>query len=145
MGRTGGLKDAFLLPIFQPSPIDHRLAHAAMELDTTFTVLAAYIVSLSVSCIFFGLSLATFVLCMRNICDAPFRTFTRVRWMLFGVTIGMLVIGVLGVGQQLRHNLNAFAYYKGGGHAEEELNDPSDPTNYIHVRPNSSYCRSSLM
>jgi hypothetical protein len=45
----------------------------------------------------------------------------------------MLVIDGTSIGQQLRHNLNAFVYYKGGKQAAEELNDPRDPTNYIHV------------
>jgi hypothetical protein len=98
-----------------------------------FDVTAAYVVSLFVSSIFFGFSCATFFLCIRKLCDAPFRTFTRVRWTLFIVCCGMFVIGGTSIGQQLRHNLNAFVYYKGGKQAAEELNSPRDPTNYIHV------------
>jgi hypothetical protein len=98
-----------------------------------FNQLAAYIVSLSVSCTLFGLSIATFFLCVRNLRDGSIRTVSRVRWTLFVVCCGMLLVGSVSIGQQIRHNLNAFVYYKGGGHAEEELDVANDPTNYIHV------------
>jgi hypothetical protein len=98
-----------------------------------FDLLAAYIVSLSVSSIFFGLSCATFLLCLRSLCDSPFRTFNRVKWALFFVCCAMFGVGSVAVGQQMRHNLNAFVYYRQGGYAEEELITVNDPTNYIHV------------
>jgi hypothetical protein len=84
---------------------------------------------------FLVFSCATFFLYIRKLCDAPFRTFTRIRWTLFIVCCGMLIVGGISIGQQLRHNLNSFVYYKGGKQAAEELNDPRDPTNYIHVSP----------
>jgi hypothetical protein len=145
---SGGRKYAFYILVLFAALPDHgrqlrivfirqacRLVPPTPECTVmTFTATASYIVSLSVSCTFFGISCTTFILCIRSLCDVPFRTFTRVRWMLFAVCCGMLVISGVSIGQQMRHNLNAFVYYEGGGHAAEELNNPRDPTNYIHVR-----------
>jgi hypothetical protein len=108
-----------------------------------FNQLAAYIVSLSVSSAFFGLSIATFFLCVRHLRDGSTPTASRVRWTLFAVCCGMLLVGSISIGQQIRHNLNAFVYYTGGGHAEEELDEANDPTNYIHVSAIIHGCQSS--
>jgi hypothetical protein len=100
-----------------------------------FAITAAYIVSLALCCIFFGLSLATFILCIRTLCAIPFRSFTRARWALLTVASLMLAVGATAIGQQLRRNLNAFVYFENGTQATQELNDPKDPMNHIHVRP----------
>jgi hypothetical protein len=46
----------------------------------------------------------------------------------------MLAVGATAIGQQLRRNLNAFVYFENGTQATQELNDPKDPMNHIHVR-----------
>jgi hypothetical protein len=99
-----------------------------------FTITAAYIVSLAMCCILFGLSIATFFLCIRALCAVPFRSFALGRWWLLTVACLMLAVGVTAIAQQVRHNLNAFVYYHDGAEATEELNGPKDPMNYIHIR-----------
>jgi hypothetical protein len=98
------------------------------------TLPAAYIIALPISSACFGLSLATYALCVRTLCRSPFGAFSRVRWMLLVIASAMVVVGAVGLGQQIRHNLNAFVYWKDGADAAGELNDPKDPMNYVHVR-----------
>jgi hypothetical protein len=100
-----------------------------------FLPTAAYIVGLAVQCTFFGLALATFVLCIHSLTRVPFSAFTRSRWALFAVSIAMIAVGALSVGQAIAHNLEAFVYYKGGTAAMEELNLDQDPAIWIHVCP----------
>jgi hypothetical protein len=97
------------------------------------TLPAAYIIALPISSACFGLSLATYALCVRTLCRSPFSAFSRVRWTLLAVASAMMVVGAVGLGQQIRHNLNAFVYWKDGTDAAGELNDPKDPMNYVHV------------
>jgi hypothetical protein len=99
-----------------------------------FTITASYIISLALCSALFGLSIATFVLCIRALCSIPFRSFTRARWALLTVASLMLAVGATAIGQQLRRNLNAFVYFENGTQATQELNDPKDPMNHIHVR-----------
>jgi hypothetical protein len=103
-----------------------------------FPVNTAFIVALSVSSVFFGLAIATTFLGIQALCAVPLKNFTRTRWTLLLVSCAMLVIAAISLGQELRHNLNAFVYYKGGTASVEELSDPRDPTNTIHVR--LQYC-----
>lgn len=109
-----------------------------------FDVRAAYIVSLPLSGLLFGLSLATFGLSVRYICNEPFSKFTRARWVTLIVSTAMVMIGAMSIGQAIRHNLNAFVYYEGLGGAAEALNNPKDPTNYIHVRLSADTSRALL-
>jgi hypothetical protein len=99
-----------------------------------FTITAAYIISLALCCVLFGLSIATYVLCIRALCSTPFRSFTRARWALLTVASLMLAVGAMAIGQQLRRNLNAFVYFENGTQATKELSDMKDPMNHIHVR-----------
>jgi hypothetical protein len=99
-----------------------------------FQLTAAHIIALSVSCIFFGLAFATFVLCIKSLCSIPFRSFTRVRTALLFVSCATIVIGALSIAQALRRVLRAFVYINGGTTPVEELNDPQDLSNWIHVR-----------
>jgi hypothetical protein len=99
-----------------------------------FTVPAAYIVALPVQCVFFGLALATFILCVRALCAIPIKDFTRTRWALLAVSIATIIVGAISIGQAIAHNLFAFVYYKDGLAAFEALNINHYPAVWIHVR-----------
>jgi hypothetical protein len=98
-----------------------------------FLPTAAYIVALAVQSALFGLAFATFFLCIQALIRIPFKAFTRSRWALFAVSIAMIAVGALSVGQAIAHSLEAFVYYKGGTAAMEELNLDQDPAIWIHV------------
>jgi hypothetical protein len=108
--------------------------HTPPPVLMVFLPTTAYIVALAVQCTLFGLGLATFVLCIHALTRVPFHEFTRSRWALFAVSIAMITVGALSVGQAIAHNLEAFVYYKGGTAPMEELNLDQDPAIWIHVR-----------
>jgi hypothetical protein len=98
-----------------------------------FELTVAHIVALAVSCIFFGLAFATFILCIQSLCSIPSRSFTRVRTSLLLVSCMTFVIGALSVAQALRRVSRAFVYVKGGTTPVKELSNPHDISNWINV------------
>jgi hypothetical protein len=113
---------------------DHALlAPAYCPEDSMFPLTAAYTVALAVSCVFFGLAFATFVLCMRALCVIPFKSYTRVRWCLFVVSCGTSLIAAISIAQGLRRLLLMFIYHKNGTAPLEVIDDPHDISNWLHV------------
>jgi hypothetical protein len=93
----------------------------------------AFLVALPVSCIFYGLALATFILCLKCLVT-PAQLFTRMRWCFLVFSSAMIVVATIFIGQAMQHNLNAFIYYTDPGGVFVELNNPEDPMNLIHVK-----------
>jgi hypothetical protein len=128
----------FLVQILRALPPSAAASLLSPTMSTpNFSVPAAYIVALPVQCVFFGLALATFLLCVRALCAIPTRDFTRTRWALLAVSIATIVVGAVSIGQAIAHNLFAFVYYKGGGHAMEALDINQYPAVWIHVCPST--------
>jgi hypothetical protein len=100
------------------------------------TISEAYLAGLTSTSICFGLACATyFALFNAFVGDAVTRgrPWTTPRIIIFVVATGMWLIAGIGVGQMLRHMLNAFIYYTGEGGSDAGLSDIRDPMNIVHV------------
>ncbi|KAF9260954.1 hypothetical protein L218DRAFT_1050468 [Marasmius fiardii PR-910] len=97
----------------------------------TFEITAAQIVALFMECILYGIYLVSFGYCLRAILaekaytPSGFKFKTNINWitLVFALLLGLFA--TLDIAFGLRHNLDAFAYYKGPGGAVEELQDIS--------------------
>jgi hypothetical protein len=96
----------------------------------------AYLAGLVSTSILYGISVTTYYVCVRALFPGGSgrKPLTLVRCILFAVATGMWLDATVGVGQMLRHMLNAFIYYEGEGGADMGLSDIRDPMNIVHVR-----------
>jgi hypothetical protein len=101
------------------------------------TISEAYLAGLCSTSICYGISCATYLALVTRFVGTG-RRWTLQRIILFAVATGMWVDATVGVGQMLRHMLNAFIDYKGPGGSDMGFSDIRDPMNYVHVRDLSS-------
>ncbi|KAF7344927.1 hypothetical protein MVEN_01655100 [Mycena venus] len=77
----------------------------------------------------YGMYLVTCCFCARTLlCIGPedrWRRPSEIRWFIFSVGITLFVVATFDVVIGLLHNLQAFAFYTGGGGAAQELSDIS--------------------
>ena len=100
-----------------------------------FPVDEAQLVTLFMQCIAYGIYLVTLGLCIRALFWGSTGKKDRYNWPLIVVAGFMFVFATLDVAFGLRHNLDAFIFYKGTGGANAEFEDISYWVNVMKVRP----------
>lgn len=103
---------------------------------SSFPIDEAHLVSLFTESVFYGLFLATFVGLLRAILwnGTSFNAAKHVRWALLSVACTMFVVATVDLILNLKHNLNAFIYYKGPGGPVGEFSKISHWINIARVR-----------
>lgn len=104
-----------------------------------FPVDEAHIVALFMEAVTYGVYLVTLGMCLRALFWGNTGRKKRYNWPLIVVALLMFVFSTFDVALGLRHNLDAFIYYKGPGGPIEEFKDISYWVNVMKVR--AGLCR----
>ena len=105
-----------------------------MAAAARFPVDEAQIVALFMEAVAYGVYLVTLGLCVRALFWGRAGRKERINWPLVVVAALMAVFATLDVAFGLRHNLDAFIFYKGPGGADAEFEDISYWVNVMKVR-----------
>lgn len=100
-----------------------------------FPVDEAQIVSLFMQKVAYGIYLVTFGMCIQVLFWGNSGRKKRYNWPLVAVTMSMFVFATFDVSFSLRHNLDAFIFYKGSGGANAEFEHISYWVNVMKVYP----------
>ena len=100
----------------------------------TFPVDEAQIVSLFMEAVAYGIYLVTLGLCVRALFWGTTGSKERINWPLVTITTLMFIFATFDVAFGLRHNLDAFIFYKGAGGPNAEFQDISYWVNVMKVR-----------
>lgn len=92
-----------------------------------FPIAEAQMVGLFMECVAYGMFLVTFGLCIKALLcrrdQLVLKPLRDVHWGMFVVAILMFIFATFDVAFGLRHNLDAFIFYKGPGGPTEEFQD----------------------
>lgn len=118
-----------------------------MASDDSFPVDEAQIVALFMEAVAYGIYLVTFGLCVRVLFCGRRGTKRRKRynWSLIVVAALMFIFATLDVAFGLRHNLDAFVFYRGPGGPITEFQNISYWVNVMKVRPETQQILSILI
>ena len=106
----------------------------------TFPVDEAQIVALFMESVAYGIYLVTLGLCIRALFWGSTGKKDRYNWPLIVVAGLMCIFATLDTAFGLRHNLDAFIFYKGSGGANAEFEDISYWVNVMKVRTILANC-----
>ena len=101
---------------------------------SAFPVDEAQIVALFMESVAYGIYLVTLGMCVQVLFWGRSEEKKRLNWPLITVTALMFIFATFDVAFGLRHNLDAFIFYKGAGGADAEFEDISYWVNVMKVR-----------
>jgi hypothetical protein len=104
-----------------------------MANDTHFPVDEAQVVELFMTSVAYGIYLVTLGMCVHALFWEQSRPKKDYNWPFIVVTALTFVFTTFDVGCTLRHNMDAFIYYKGPGGPNAEFEDISNVVNVMIV------------
>jgi hypothetical protein len=114
-----------------------------MANNAHFPVDEAQLVKLFMTSVTYGIYLVTLGMCIRALFWEQSRRRTHHNWPFIVVTALMFVFATFDVSFALRHNMDAFIFYKGPGGPNAEFEDISNIVNVMTVSARSSPCNSA--